>query len=1546
MRKKIFLVLLTILVTICTIGPAYAAPDSTSQQATIGLADDRAQGLSGEVKKTLSKIQGALENSQSATSGAGLSLTDTASKEQNTDSFKELILTQLRLYELLYRTGIAGQIQAPVTAKTLKSDTSLATLEDYLTTYNILNKFIDDQLKGLDQTKPLYAALSNARLDLSSITATTITTATPFKTAEGTPNIRSTIQAQLNAHTANALNKYMEYLNDGKTSSDTSILKSNGTVEQTKKTLTIINQWGATLPDIQGAGADISATSIGSVNASWVTALADLIKTIDTGGDATKADGQINTDPTQASSAIGRLGSSLFSVQRAAHADDYPDKPATGTTAWTIDDSLRRVKEYTGTDPGPAAKDTFLAMFASTAVYTPFVSKVGDKDYVEAYKALFNTEPTALRDDDSKITYPASNTGPLDILSTVQNLKKPLYFFTDTDTLGSSTLYGHSTLDVQGTSQLLTVNALMTAINDKTEIAAVTRQGVAQRDGDTWSFYNYSVNDQGKTTNDASAKAVSNAEKAAAGTGEPILNKVSADSDTNAGNTTTRVLFEMTFNKKKPGAPLVTGLIMSNIYQDTMLKGKLESRAGEVVYIDAIGNIVLNDGTVVLPAAANPIYWAQPVAFDNQSVNNALKMINPIQGMYVPDNHELWYYNPFTVAVMDTYPIIFQSGTAPSTVNNKKDKNKYLFSAKDSSETNFDVDIRKVKDSFDIDAFSRSTSVQLFNAFRLDGVSTAKSDIIKHLTQNISTPDEEDAADRGWWFRAYNNSPLQMGNLMTAQGDSIFPYLPQGQTDTVAAQSFSSGEQNYKSAIYIAKNMYAYIIGETGSSKDNVTAADGKSNGGSNLSTLREGFLFNNVTMPNLTGLVSGVEFDKSLQKTNLLVAGGNANYFERGMLGFSRWVIKTAGDTKNVLAISNSDEVSALRLLYLGFSNYGFYFLFIFLIMLLVIFIRENDFMATLLKGGTIGLMLFVTLFLIPVVIPAITGFITEPATRSLTSKALLQELEQTTKMNKVTTAGQSSMSVKLYNLSLPQAEEMASDKRGESSDFLVAKYAVNDSLGLFVRGTDLRLDLQSFWRSDPLVIGLKGTVDNPNNTPYDVVQIYHSDHSLSAYIKDNQSVKDEYKYNKELIDYYMPFNLLEDGLISTLNKYMVYYKPMQSVVKYPDGLVKTSYIISTYTRSLAFLSADPEVSSLISSSTDDSQLANLGISQLEADVVNQKFYPYGDILNLQPWVDAELDQIGANYANSIWGQSMIKAGYYAPDTGHLKRLKLANKVNREVYDMFIRLKELNGQVSDENLIKLISLYATFVWNNEISYWGHNAYPQTVSLNEISVEDLLSATVLMDSTRYLFYDADLVSNVYADHGFMGTAALDLAALALMLYSILVSWVLPVLVGVMVVYVTFRIMTNKSMMPALLLSSKLIGLLIGMNILLVVILITYDFYVSTGALYLMAFLLVVVDGLFIWLFKKVLFHKSNPVEDSWQRKHLRSMGLNDVYQQNNYYDGGRYGNYYEDNRGRDPYYEDNRGRDSYYEDRGRRNNHLEESTGALTSGGRRRNRYE
>lgn len=1516
-----------------------ATPEDPPQTA-IGLAEDRAMGLVGEIKETLSKIPGAITSTAGAATGGGLTFSDTATKTDNTENFRQLVSTQLKLYELLYRTGIESELTAPIKETSLPADAPIGTLKEYLTALNAINKFIDTQLAQLDNTKPLYAALSAAKVDLSAVQATTISATKPLKTAEDATSVRTIIQTSLSASTPIALDKFMVYLNDGNDSTKPDALKANTVVEDTKKILTLINDWAEVLPDVNQSTSAIGIPQIGSVNAPWIVALGDLVKVVDTGGD-TNPTGEINTDPTLATSAIGRLGSSLFSVARAKNADLNPEKPATGTLSWTVDDSLRHLPKYKDTDPGPAAKDTYLAMFAATAVYTPFVSKVGDKDYLEAYKALFGTGVKTLKDDNEAVTYPGSNTGPLDILSTVQNLKKPLYYFADTDSLGPSTLYGHSTLDVQGNTQILTVGALLTSVKDKKDLAAVTRNGVAQRDGDAWSFYNYSVNSSGEvetTADDAQTKAANAAQEVST---EPILNKVSADSDTNAGNTTTRVLFEMTFNDKKPGAALITGMLMHNTYQDTMLKGKLEARSGEVVYIDAIGNIVLNDGTVVLPAAANPIYWAQPAVLDASSSFGGV-----VGQALIPGQIELWYYNPFTVAMMDTYPIIFQAGSAPSTVNGKKDKDKFLFSAKTTSDTTYDVNILPIKGSFGISNFSRASSVLLFDQFKMDGIAGSKSDVLKRLTESVTTEDKKDATTAGMFQSKFGNSPVQMGNLLTSNGDSIFPYLPQNNTDAALAQSFTAGEENYTSAIYVAKNMYAYIIGEMDKSNADVSPADGKSLGGSNTSSLREGFLFNNVTMPNLTGIVSGVEFDKSLQKTNLLAAGGNTDFFPRWTLAFASWIMKTADSTKNVLSISNSDEVSAYRLLYTAFTNYGFYFLFIFLVLLLFIYLKDNSLTSTLLKGGTIAGAIFVTLFLLPVVIPKITGYLTEPLTRSLSSKAIVQQLEQVSKVNTVQSAGDSNLSVKLYNLSVPQAKKMSEENRNTVSDFLMAKYPVNNSVGMFVNGTDLRLDISAFWRSDPLVIGSKNSVNDPNDTTFDVTQIYHSNHSKSDYVLNNDSVKSEFVYNRELIDYYMPFNMLEDGLINTLNRYLVYYKPMQSVVKYPDGLVRTSYIVNTYTRSLAFLSADPNINKLIAESTDPDSIANLGLDKLEADLVNEKFFPYGDIMNLQPFVESELEDLTPTQANSIWAQTMRSSGYYDPVNGYEKRLKLANKVNREVYDMFIRLKDLNGQVSDETLIKLISMYATFVWNDEISFIGHNAYPQTVSLNELSVENLLSATVLMDSTRYLYYDVDLVSNVNADHGLLGAIVLTVAALGLMLYSMLVSWVLPVLIFVLIVFIILKVLRGEGITQPVLLSLKLVGLLVAMNALLVLLLISYDKFSVTIGVYLLTLMVVVIDVLFIYLFKRILFHKKKDYESSWQSKQLKSMGLSgypyshneqmNYYQQNN---NSYYSNRYENNYEYGYEEETSRGYERQYG--------IEESSGAATRSSRsgRRSNY-
>ena len=1397
----------------------------------VGMPADDAKKLADELLKTLIDfgITGKEITVQFAEGDA---------KEENSELFNKVILVQLQLYELLYAQAIEAQLEAPVLETTMGETDQLDSLSRYLLAFNATNEFLKEQKKTLegieDADETLVEAIDMAIIDTELWQGASISPDSPLSTEE----IRKHVQDNLNRHTAQAISLYFKYLNDGEDSEDIDALKDADTEESTRNLLSLVRQW-EDLPHIKDAPDSIKLLDINNVNQDWLEALQDIIDDMesDTEGatdkDAATADN--NTSAELATSALGRMGSSLFTVRRSAGADNDPDKPVTGTLGWVIFEELRD-EEDLKYDPGPAAKDDFLAMFASTAVYTPFVSHVGDKDYLEAYKALFNETAEPLKDDNELVRFKNNSLGPLDVFNSMQNLRKPLYYFNDLKALGPNTVYGHSTEEARGVATLLTVNDLIKAIKQKNDLAAITLNGVMSKDGDSFSFYNYSLNQDGQVETSApsnGAEAVET-EESENGIGAPIVNKVHASQTVNGGETNTRVIFEMSFNDENPGVALMTGLLMHNIYNDTILQSRFKERANEAVYVDAVGNIVLNDGLVVLPAAANPTYWAMPTHSDDEGSDTALT----------------WKYNPFTVAFMDTYPAIYQGGKAATSVNQKKDKDKYVLSGVGDT----GVGVTPLKKSYKF-ALNFSTSAQLHFDFKMDGTSELISDKIVKLDSVGVDGDDEYVSET---FVPLESKPYQFKSITTPEGESIFPYISTKVADPTGQLAPNVDKDTYRPAILIAKNMYAYIIGEVEEGKGSTTAADGKSGGGKNKSSLREGFLFNNVTMPVLTGLANPTEFDKANAKSDLLVAGGDTNIIVKWILNFSRWLSDLTAETKNILSIASADDSSVLKLLYGVFVNYGFYIAFIVLMVLIVVFLREVDFMGAAIRSGLIVGLLALSLFVIPAAIPSLMGISTNFILEDTGLKTLMTKLEMNEDVNQSANAGDSGVSVKLYNLSPKQAKELNEQYGYDDGNYLTNRFPLNDNLGLYVSGTELRLDLYSFWRFDPLIIATEDNVTNPNTEVAGRPQVYHSDHSKSDFVVENDSFKEDMNNNNDVIDYYMPFNLLENGFMKTINTYLQYYDPPQSVVKYPDGLAKSSYVVNTYMKSLAFLAAEPEVAELIASSPEEGY-AHKGISQAEVALVNQKFYPYGDIMNLQDWVDSEIEDLPSTYANSIWTNNMYKSGYYDGEAGKQKRVELANRVNRKAYDIIMEMNDTKGLVSDETLIKLVALYATFEFNKEISYAYKNVYPRTIAYNEISASDIVSATVIGQSSQFLFYDTDPIANVYGSEGIVGVIAADILLIALLCFSILMSLILPAVLFISMGVAIYLVFTQRSLMPALILMFKVTVIAILLNL---AIILTIKFYHWFANIYVFTaiILVIVFAGAFLgfkWLVRKV-----------------------------------------------------------------------------------------
>jgi len=110
--------------------------------------------------------------------------------------------------------------------------------------------------------------------------------------------------------------------------------------------------------------------------------------------------------------------------------------------------------------------------------------------------------------------------------------------------------------------------------------------------------------------------------------------------------------------------------LMVNTLESLDMRGRLVELSNQPLLLTVFGDIITTDGLVIIPVAANPTFFAQPVT------NNT------------------WIYNPFTAAFFNAYPVISGSTTNPMVANNR-DMGKWFFTTVGATEwtANWEVNI-------------------------------------------------------------------------------------------------------------------------------------------------------------------------------------------------------------------------------------------------------------------------------------------------------------------------------------------------------------------------------------------------------------------------------------------------------------------------------------------------------------------------------------------------------------------------------------------------------------------------------------------------------------------------------------------------------------------------------------------------------------------------------------------------------------------------------------------------------------------------------------
>lgn len=1078
----------------------------------------------------------------------------------------------------------------------------------------------------------------------------------------------------------------------------------------------------------------------------------------------------------------------------------------TGEAIWEIlegkeakyEGNIKPKKEYYY---GYALRSQYLAMFSATAVYQPLVSKVGSEDYIQAMLSLVSAN---------------QQQELLDLFTAVSSYKKPLYAFTDKQTIYKQNQLGASWEQLSGNSQRLTLQDIIALIdhgktswwdkqtNKESMLIAATIKGKMVKDADAWVYINNELT-KGPNDNPKVLKA-----------------KVEDAKNTNAGTSYSAAVLEIaTANSTDPTPGTITAALLKNIYEDQYLRSYWIARASETLYIDAIGNIILSDGTLILPAAANPTFFAIPSpdpTLAQQTFNNTL---SPISGTVSATSSigltNSWWYNPYTVAFWNSYPVLYGNNETPS-IQAKKDSNKWILSYQDPTQVSNFAEIKSDSPIRNPFALQRNTTKYIqdkyvfitnpiktkYHSWRLESRVDVGSTgyLFPYFTQTsgidstspilrigvtvmegeISTSDKDDITKS-----VLNYYPLRLEPI-SSNATQIFPY---NFNDNTANEVNTVND--FTAAKNIAANMYMYIT-----STDREVGLDVPQGNG----ILRESYLFINIICSVLDGIVTPMNYEKSISDQNIMtysISGQMSDVF----ISFSRTLMNFGKNFKEFLGIGTPDDTSFFSPIYSFIMQFKFELVFFLLVILLLLFIKSRSYSKVIYVGLTLFVSIYGCLFVLPKTMPFFVGRPTLILTDKLVGGILLMHGEQydriiTDDEKQTTDIG----SVKLYDLTFAQAQSIVKDRGRNIHEFLTDKFWLDDQLGVYLDGTEIKLDLRTFWAI------------NSVHSQWQEVNETNSDYAY-------QLNKTTHIATTELLNYYAPYYLLEEGLLNTLNTFLRYYQVPRSVVRYPNGMSKDTYVMNTYIHSYPFLVVLPEVQQSLQ------QEQNLP----ELMAIQSRFYPYGDILKLTDWlVEKEFDELEPEIANSLWGQTLWKNGYYDITYGKARRKQLIDKVNQETYNFLIRVTPEVGLVSDDNLIKLTAMYATFMFNNEISRFGQMVYPRNVAFDEFNVTDILTSVILKSTVRYMFYEVDLVSNVFVEKGIFGLLAADIVILGMIGISILNSILLPILYFGGVIWLIVIILLGKKLSNALLSILKMIGLIFFINFLSTINLLLYEWY--------------------------------------------------------------------------------------------------------------------
>lgn len=1076
-------------------------------------------------------------------------------------------------------------------------------------------------------------------------------------------------------------------------------------------------------------------------------------------------------------------------------------------------------------------KNIGYSILAAGAVYDPFVSKAGNDLFIETVEGFLSNE--SQKDELKQILQVAINTKkPLYVtdISRSKAVKMAVSSFTGGDLIKSSLEYRMATLE-DALQINESVSRVYTVVRGQMKPSSV--------DNSTWEYSNQGIGGnikENNTTEGIIAQSMDTSGSVATNTTakkeETSENKgvITVGSEKMAANDQQMTLPVMITSGKKEGliasvkdafTPVysqggLTSLILHNASVDCRNNKVIKNASKELLFINGLGDIVLADNTIVLPAIANPLLYGYSEDYNISDKDFAQR--------FVSDSTVNAYY-PYTAAFMNHYPTARINSSGNLEVSAETDDNKYIIIVDD-----YETYAKRLTET------GKAAKVTSTNGVKIAPIAGASFNVTNDPSEIYSILALGSGSASSSFWRAVGKVE---GGAAVALGGAVTYFGGWTGVGTVAGAGIASwgvgkvvdeDKETFITRCQALNSDGMYFFPLT--SEQNIGTERNKLSGAIVTSALRHissnkedninkesnGRFFVDVYILNLCGeALLGNQYASTMVKNYQVsyddIVADSGNRLLRFLVGICDSALDNLGTIDGVVSLKGPYQNGFFNAIVLFVRK--FYLLIAVALMIIVA--------AKFLKGhyNTIyvcfigflcicGFEIYANL--IPTMIPTLYNFFVNDISEQTVWNSIIYKAEsydETYKdSNRVDTVTgipkPYTATITLYTLSNYEMD-LVGGRVGVSRDEIDKGIPVylDASAGIFLQGNEIRMSIDKLF--------VNNSIRGLYQSQWESIDILGEDENNRLPVISGDEIGNNNPYSLQLTSayvsletYYTPFCHIERAFIQNLNNFSSIFKVERNTNNYNGELYKDAFLVSAFIKS-----------GIVTAPGNDTVLRNnimtrsvTGTPLTTVDDLIEKCNILFELKNeavKNDWLNLRV--IFANpdegIKNSLWGLAMQKKGWYdkhwnITELGAEKIADMINYIDSQTLYWVVNNIENLMFCSDENIIKLISLYATTSFTHYVSDIGEWLYPNYVNSADIQLKDVLYGSMTTTFDRNYANDGTITNTVATNLGIFGILFLFFIIIFSTFFIFIVTYMIPILYCLFGGILIYRLVNDQS----------------------------------------------------------------------------------------------------------------------------------------------------